>query len=246
MSQGHGFLRKRWLSSEGGMLAWMEAGPGLRGDLQSRAPGQAFVVDGFEIRDLGAVLEVLADAGGGVLAEGLPEAGLGGEAVEVVEEAVAVAFLDEEAGDVIGDGFGDAAVVGSEHGEAGGHGFQHGVGDAFLVLVRRGLAGVEEPMGLVIELAEGRGVEETGEGDFFRYAQFGSQLFQIGQQGAFASDGKMAVRVGFAELGKSGEGEGEAFFLDEAAGLDETPFAIGREGAAGGDGEGVHGDAGPV
>lgn len=52
------------------------------GDLQRRAPGQAFVVDGFESDDLGAVLEILADVGGGVLTEGLPEAGFGGGAVE--------------------------------------------------------------------------------------------------------------------------------------------------------------------
>ena len=170
-------------------------------------PRIQFIIDRLKVGDLSAVLEILADAGGGVLAEGLPDAGFAGEAVEVVEKTVAVALPDEEAGLVIGDGFGDATVVGGENRQAGGHGFQHGVGNAFLILVRGRLAGMEESVGVLIQGAEGLGVEEAGECDFFGDVEFGATLLEFREEGAIAGDGEVAFPVGFAKLRKGLEGD---------------------------------------
>lgn len=205
-----------------------------------------FVVDGLEVGDLGSVLEVFPDTGGGVLAQNLPECGIGGEPVEVIQKAVAVALFHQQAVLIIGDGFRDASMVGGEDRQAGGHGFEHGVRDAFLILVWRSLAGMEKSVGTVIEAAEGRSVEEAGKGYFSSYSQLQGKLLEFREEGAITSDSKVAFWKGFAEQGKGGEREGEAFFFDQAAGLDEPPFAIGREDALLSHREGVHGDTGAV
>jgi hypothetical protein len=121
------------------------------------------------------------------------------------------------------DGFGDAAVPGGEDGEAAGHGFEHGVGDALAVAVGGGFARVKEEVGGFGEAAEFGAVEEAREGDPVGDAEGGGFAGEIGAHGAIAGEGESGGGELRGEGGEGAEGSEEAFFGDETAGLEEMP-----------------------
>jgi hypothetical protein len=88
------------------------------------------------------------------------------------------------------DGFGDAAVMGGEDGEAAGHGFEHGVGDALAVAVGGGFARVEEEVGGFGEAAEIGTVEEAWEGDPVGDAEGSGFAGEISAHGSVAGEGE--------------------------------------------------------
>lgn len=192
-----------------------------------------FVVDGFQPADLFLLFELGADGLGGGVAEARPEPVFLGEAEEVIEESVAIPFLREEARDIVRDGFRDAAVEGGDDREAGGHGFQHAIGDALLVLVRGGLAGVEEGVAFVVEPAELRGSEEASEADAVGHPEFRAQLLQRCEERPFPGDRERRLWKAAAESGEGAQTHVEAFLFDEAAGLYEVPLTVVGEGAVG-------------
>lgn len=177
------------------------------------------------------LFELGADGLGGGVAEPLPESVFPGEAEEVIEEAVAIAFLREEARDIVFDGFRDAAVEGGDDGESGGHRFQHAVGDALLVLVCGGLAGVQEGVAFVVEPAELRRTEETGEADAVAHPEFSGQLLQRSEERTFPGDRERRLWKAAAESGEGAQTDVEPFLFDEAAGLHEVPLAVAGEGS---------------
>lgn len=171
--------------------------------------------------------------------------GVGEEGLDGLGEGGLIVFFDEEAAVVVGDGFGDAAVVGGDDGAAAGHGFEHGVGNAFAIAVGAGATGVEEEVGALDELAEGLLLKEAGEVDGVGDVEGLGELLEFGKEGAFTGDGEGGFRVGLFDLREGVEGEVEAFFGDESAGLDELPGSvIGR--GAGFEVPFVQGDAGAL
>ena len=212
-----------------------------RGD----AAGGGFGVEVFEDGGLARAFEFLFGVeagGGGHLVIG---GGVAGEVEGGVGEGEVVAFRGEEAAEGVFDGFGDAAVPGGEDGETAGHGFEHGVGDALAVAVGGGFAGVEEDVSGFGETAEIGSVEEAWEGDAVGDAEGGGFAGEIGAHGAVAGEGESGGGELRGEGGEGAEGSEEAFFGDEAAGLEEVPCAVGGDGA-GGERPVVEGDAGAL
>jgi hypothetical protein len=207
--------------------------------------GNGFEVVVFELGDLGGGAEVGADRGGGVGAELVPEVGVVENLEDGLGEFGGGAFGDEEAVGAGGDGFGDAAVGCGDDGEAGGHGFEHGVGDAFLVGFGSEFAGVEEEVGGLVFLLELLGFEPAFEFDVFGQAESGGTGADCFGLGAVAAEDVAQVGMRFDDGLEGVEGGEDAFFGDEAAGLDEAPVAVGRVGALG-DLEVVEGDGGAV
>lgn len=144
-----------------------------------------------------------------------------------------------------GDGFGDAAVVRGDDGESGGHGFEHGVGDAFLVGEVGEFAGVEEEVG-ALEFAEEAGLVHPAEDVDVGLEAEGVALGEEGVlEGPGAADGELEVGEVGDDEAEGFEGGEEAFFGDQAAGLDEAPGAV-FGGSADRGGEGVEGNGGVV
>ena len=89
---------------------------------------------------------------------------IGGEE-EREREGVGIAFGHEDSADAIFDRFGNTAVSCGENWETAGHGFEHGVGNAFLVAIGAGLARMQEEVRLLEEGAQLLLGNETGEVD---------------------------------------------------------------------------------
>ena len=194
---------------------------------------------------MGLGAEVGADGGGGVGAELVAKVGVVEDLEDGLGEFGGGMLGDEEAVGAAGDGFGDAAVGGCDDGEAGRHGFEHGVGDAFLVGFGGEFAGVEEEVGGLVFLLELLGFEPAFEFDVLGEAKGGGAGAYFLSLRAVATEDVAQVGMGFDDGLEGVEGGEDAFFGDEAAGLDEAPVAVGGGGALG-DVEVVEGDGGAV
>src|SRR3954465_11079297 len=139
-----------------------------------------------------------------------------------------ILFCDENAAMAVINRRGNAAVARGEHGEAGGHRFQHRIGNAFLVAVAANTARMKKHVRLVVKLAELILVQETWERHLVFDVQFIGQLLQILQQRSFPSDHQSGIRENLRELGKCAERSGHSLFFDKPSGLRELPSAIGR------------------
>ena len=156
---------------------------------------------------------------------------MGGEGEQGLREGRVIAFGHEHPGGIVVHRFGDATVAGGEDGQPAGHGFEHGVGDAFLVAVGAELAGMEEEMRGGVKGAELFLREKAGEDDAPGDGEFGGESLKFGEHGAFACDGEGGAGKRAAEFREGAQAGGEALFGDEAAGLHAVPGAIGGSGA---------------
>ena len=107
---------------------------------------RGLVVHRLQLRNLRGGLEILPHIRRGSGAHRLPLAGGFEQAGDGVIQAVHITLAHEEAGHILSHGLGDAAVESGDHRQAGGHGFQHRVRNAFLVAILHQAAGVDEHM----------------------------------------------------------------------------------------------------
>lgn len=185
--------------------------------------GHRFVVKPLEFGDLGGVLEIFPHVGRGGAAHRFPELWRGDELIETGHEAVFVAFGHQYSGLLLTNGFGDTAVQSGDHGQTGGHGFEHGIRNPFLILIGCHLAWMHEDMGLMIEVAQAILIKKPGEPHLRADVEFADEVIERGSQRSFTGDGKAGLRTSGREARERAERDLEAFFLDQAAGLHEVP-----------------------
>src|SRR5687768_10747371 len=110
--------------------------------------------------------------------------------------------------------------------ETGRHRFQDGVRDAFLVLVGRGLARVQEKMRAGVEIEQFRLRKKAAEMDLGDDAKFLRQFFEVRLERTFARDDELSVREFLLKNGKGAERSRDPFFRNQAASLHEAPAAV--------------------
>lgn len=110
---------------------------------------QGFVVACFKICNLFAEAKVGPDALGCLGGEARKEGGLAEELEDGVGQFTRAFFRDQEAIEPVSDSFRNSAVTGGDDGEPCGHGFEHGVRNAFLIGGVREFAGMEEGVAAV-------------------------------------------------------------------------------------------------
>ena len=110
--------------------------------------------------------------------------------------------------------------------QPGRHRLQNGVWYAFLVFIRRRLAGMQEKMRTRVKLHQFRLRDKPAEMNSFRNSQLCGQSLELWLQGAFAGDPQFRFRIFFQEHGKRAQRCGDAFFRNQAAGLENLPPAI--------------------
>ena len=132
-----------------------------------------------------------------------------------------------------------------ENRKTGRHRFENGIGNAFLVLVRRGLARMQEKMRAGVELHQFRLGKKAAEMNLVDDPEFLGQFFQVRLERAFAGDDQLGVREFLLENGERAKRSGDPFFRNQAAGLHESPAAV-RGRLAANKGKFIQRHAGPV
>ncbi len=122
------------------------------------------------------MFEFFGDCFRSVLRQGGELLGFFGSEQERECERFGIALGDEHAADSVLDRFGNSAVSGGENGETAGHGFEHGVGHAFLVAIGAGLARMEEEVRLLEEGAQLALRNKAGEDDAVGDLQIAREL----------------------------------------------------------------------
>src|SRR5205823_2193664 len=117
--------------------------------------------------------------------------------------------------------------------------------NAFLVLIRRRFARVQEKMRGCVDLQQFRLGKKSAEMNFAGDAQLFREFFQVRLERTFAGDDQLGVGKFFLENGEGAKRRGDAFLRNQAAGLHESPAPILR-GIAADKRKLVQGNSGPV
>src|SRR5690348_2549121 len=112
--------------------------------------------------------------------------------------------------------------------QPGGHCLQNRIRHAFLILVWRYFARMQEQMAAAIELHQLQLREKAKKVHIAGNSQSAGEHFQFVLQWSFSSDKKLRARIIFFEHRKSAKARGDAFLRNQSARLDDFPFAVTR------------------
>ena len=113
-------------------------------------------------------------------------------------------------------------------GKTGRHRFQNRIRHAFLVLVRRSLARMNEDVRLRVEIHQLALRKEAAEMHLRSNPELLGQFFEVRLQRTFAGDDELGLRKFLLENREGAERRGDAFLRNQPARLQQSPVAVGR------------------
>ena len=129
--------------------------------------------------------------------------GIVGDLKEGGGKCTAVALGNEQAIASGLHGFRNSAMPGGHHRKTAGHGFEHRIGNAFLIAGLRCLAGMQEKMGRSVGCRELMLTEKTRVVNRLGDAETLSNFFEPVLERAFACQNEFGVRVFVPEVRES-------------------------------------------